>query len=309
MRIGHASIDESGNISGGTAGDQTGKEVYIREWYYKPWSLLLRAKDSDMAEKMAAACEAGCSNDCIGYDQSQRNTLRTQAQAVGFDLSKISTPCECDCSSFVSVCAEAAGVSIPYNGTNAPTTSTMQTAFMATGAFESLTDSKYLTGTAYLRRGDILVKPGSHTVMVLDTGASAGTSATSNDSYPAQFQEWLNSAYSADLEVDGEYGPLTKKAAVAAYQSELNDQFGAGLEVDGIFGPNTQAATVNVKQGASGNLTRILQGMLYCNGYDPQGFDGIFGSGCAAAVKSFQAAQGLTADGIAGKQTWAALLQ
>lgn len=125
------------------------------------------------------------------------------------------------------------------------------------------------------------------------------------ESYVAKFQVWL----AAGLDIDGIFGPKTKQAAVAAYQRELNTQFGAGLSVDGIFGAKTQAATGNVKQGARGNLTRILQGILYCKGYDPQGFDGIFGSGCAAAVKSFQAAQGLTADGIAGKQTWAALLK
>lgn len=312
MRIGHSSIDENGKIKGGTAGDQTGKEVCIREWYSKPWSLLLRAKDSTVAEKMAQACEAGCANACIGYDQNQRNTLRTQAQAVGFDLAKIATPCECDCSSFMSVCAEAAGIAIPYNGTNAPTTSTMKTAFTSTGAFDVLTDAKYLTGTAYLKRGDILVKPGSHTVMALDNGTSAGdsgdTSAASADSYPAQFQAWLNSGYSGGLDVDGLWGPKTKKAAIKALQTELNAQFSKGLAVDGIWGPKTKAACVNVKQGARGNLTRIIQGVLYCLGYDPLGFDGIFGSGCASAVKSFQSAHGLSADAIVGKNTWAALL-
>ena len=312
MRIGHSSIDENGKIKGGTAGDQTGKEVCTREWYSKPWSLLLRAKDSTVAEKMAQACEAGCANACIGYDQNQRNTLRTQAQAVGFDLSKIATPCECDCSSFMSVCAEAAGVSVPYNGTNAPTTLTMKTAFTSTGAFEALTDAKYLTGTAYLKRGDILVKPGSHTVMALDNGTSAGdsgdTSAASADSYPAQFQAWLNSGYSGGLDVDGLWGPKTKKAAIKALQSELNAQFSKGLTVDGICGPKTKAACVNVKQGARGNLTRIIQGVLYCRGYDPNGFDGIFGSGCATAAKKFQQDHGLTADAIVGKNTWAALL-
>ena len=35
VKIGHASIDERGKISGGKAGDQTGKEVCIRDWYNK----------------------------------------------------------------------------------------------------------------------------------------------------------------------------------------------------------------------------------------------------------------------------------
>lgn len=140
--------------------------------------------------------------------------------------------------------------------------------------------------------------------------AQESTTATpaESDSYPAQFQEWLNSGYSGGLTVDGLWGPKTKAAAIKALQTELNTQFSKGLAVDGIFGSKTKAACVNVKEGANGNLTQIIQGVLYCLGYDPKGFDGIFGSGCAAAVQSFQRAKGLSADGIVGKNTWSALL-
>ena len=139
------------------------------------------------------------------------------------------------------------------------------------------------------------------------TSQGGGADATAQ-SYPAQFQSWLNSGYSASLAVDGLWGPKTRAGAIKALQSELNAQFSKGLTVDGLWGPKTKAACVNVKQGASGNLTRIVQGVLYCRGYDPKGFDGIFGAGCAAAVKAFQIDAGLSADGIVGKNTWAALL-
>jgi hypothetical protein len=137
-----------------------------------------------VAEKMAKACEAGCANDKIGYDQYQRNTLRTQAKAVGWDLSKITVACECDCSSFMTVCAEAAGINMDsaYTSGNAPVTSTMREKFEATGAFEVLTDSKYLTGSSYLKRGDILVNESAHTAMVLSNGANAGSSGSSGTS-------------------------------------------------------------------------------------------------------------------------------
>lgn len=172
VKIGHASIDENGKISGGVAGDQTKTEVCIRTWYSKPWGFVLRCKDTSKAEKMAVACEQGCGNNKIGYDQVQRNTLYTQAKNVNYDLSKITTACECDCSSFITVCALAAGIKITY-GTNAPTTSTMKTVFSSTGEFDILTDAKYLSSDSYLKRGDILVKAGSHTVMVLENGANA----------------------------------------------------------------------------------------------------------------------------------------
>lgn len=126
--------------------------------------------------------------------------------------------------------------------------------------------------------------------------------------YTAQFQMWLNDTYDAGLVVDGIWGPRTRAAAIRAFQTELNDQFGADLDVDGIWGPKTQAAAVNVRRGARGNLTRIIQGGLYARGYDAHGFDGIFGPGCERAVRAFQHNSGLWADGIVGPNTWAALL-
>lgn len=138
--------------------------------------------------------------------------------------------------------------------------------------------------------------------------SASATPDPESDTYPAKFQRWLNSGYGAGLSVDGLWGPKTRAGAIRALQSELNAQFSKGLTVDGIWGPKTRAACVNVKQGASGNLTQIIQGVLYCRGCDPKGFDGIFGSGCSAAVKFFQEAFGLTADGIVGKNTWERLL-
>lgn len=177
INIGHSSIDENGRATGGAAGDQTGKELCVRTWYNGGWNVLLRPKSADLAEKSAKACEAGCANANIGYDQGQRNTLNTQAKKVRYDLSKITTKCECDCSSFMHVCAIAGDAGLSY-GSNGYTTRTMANAFVASGAYEKLTASKYLTSDKYLKRGDILVKEGSHTVMALGNG-SAVTSTTS----------------------------------------------------------------------------------------------------------------------------------
>lgn len=167
--IGHASIDERGAAAGGSAGDQTGKEVCKRGWYDKGWNVLLRPANPSLAEKSAQACEAACENSSIGYDQSARNTLFDRAKAVSFDLSKIDTPCACDCSSLMHVCAIAGGADIPYEG-NGCTTRTMVRAFLNSGDYIKLTGREYLSAERALRRGDILVKEGSHTVMVLQGG-------------------------------------------------------------------------------------------------------------------------------------------
>ena len=173
LLLGHASIDENGNAAGGTAGDQTGKEVVTRNWYNKPWNVLLRPKSALVAELSARACEAACANPNIGYDQGGRNTLYSKAKALDFNLSAVGA-CECDCSSLMHVCAIAGGANLTY-GSNGHTTRTMVKEFVASGDYEKLTDSKYLTSDKYLKRGDILVKEGSHTVMVLDNGSAVQT--------------------------------------------------------------------------------------------------------------------------------------
>lgn len=186
--IGMASIDERGKAYGGQAGDQTGREVYTLPWYNGGWNVVLRAKEATVAEKMAAFCEAACDNPQIGYDQWQRNSLRAAAADAGWDGAAIFTPCECDCSSLMCVCAEAAGVDVSgmYSYGNAATTYTMRNAFFRTGRFEVLLDRKYLDSADYLKRGDILLRESGHTAMCLGNGAKAiSTSNSAAASVPA----------------------------------------------------------------------------------------------------------------------------
>lgn len=128
-----------------------------------------------------------------------------------------------------------------------------------------------------------------------------------NTGVTASIQATLNSRYGLNIATDNIYGTETKKALVKGLQTELNKQYSKGLTVDGIFGEKTKNACVTVKKGAKGNITYILQAILYCKGYNTNGVDGIFGSGTESAVKSFQKANGLTVDGICGKNTWTKL--
>ena len=128
-----------------------------------------------MAEKIASACEKACNNNNIGYDQYERNSLYREALKVNLDLSKITTPCECDCSSLVSTCCIAAGLSesIFFAGNNMRTTYNLIDACNKTGHFDVLTSSNYTRSKDYLKRGDILLSTG-HTVIVLSNGDKAG---------------------------------------------------------------------------------------------------------------------------------------
>ena len=175
VMIGQASIDERGKITGGQAGNQSGWELNIRTWYANGWTLVLRPKWRITAKKMAAACRAGVTNAHIGYDQSQRNTLRAFAKLASWNLANITDDCETDCSAFMAVCAEAAGVNMEpaYTAGNAPATFQMRQQWAKTGEFEILTDQKYLTSPDYLLEGDVLVNESRHTVMVLSDGKYA----------------------------------------------------------------------------------------------------------------------------------------
>ena len=74
------------------------------------------------------------------------------------------------------------------------------------------------------------------------------------------------------------------------------------------FEVSASAATYStVRKGDTGSDVRTLQTMLNAVSNAGLTVDGIFGSGTETAVKNFQKANSLTADGIVGAKTWAAL--
>lgn len=64
-------------------------------------------------------------------------------------------------------------------------------------------------------------------------------------------------------------------------------------------------------KGSKGDKVRVLQELLLGRGYDlgAYGADGDFGATTHRRVMSFQVANGLTADGIVGENTWRKLLR
>ncbi|WP_143318084.1 glycoside hydrolase domain-containing protein [Clostridium sp. HBUAS56017] len=126
-------------------------------------------------------------------------------------------------------------------------------------------------------------------------------------------QQNLNRDYSANkyfakdiglVPCDGIYGRSTNKALLYALQIE------EGISVpNGVFGPATKANCPTIPtRSTNPKFIFLLQYALYCNGFDPNGFDGKFGDGAIKAVTNFQKFTCLYADGIAGPQTWASLL-
>ena len=167
VMIGHAGSNEWGGVYGGNPGDQTGTEVFIRTWYNRPWNLMFRPKNAIVAEKIAVAMEQACANDNIGYNQNNRTTLYDAAKEKNWDISKITKKVDCDCSSLVAVCCNAAGLSVSKDNW----TGAQKDNLMKTGAFTMYSTNQYVAQADYLKRGDILLYEGHHTAIVLSNGS------------------------------------------------------------------------------------------------------------------------------------------
>ncbi|WP_443058158.1 peptidoglycan-binding domain-containing protein [Streptomyces sp. JWR5-1] len=67
------------------------------------------------------------------------------------------------------------------------------------------------------------------------------------------------------------------------------------------------ALVVTVRSGSDGSAVKAAQVQLNTYGHQ-LAVDGVFGSGTAGAVRSFQKSKGLSVDGVVGPNTWRALI-
>ncbi|HUB41081.1 MAG TPA: peptidoglycan-binding protein [Streptosporangiaceae bacterium] len=122
--------------------------------------------------------------------------------------------------------------------------------------------------------------------------------------------QYLLTAHGAKLAVDGVFGSKTKTAVVAFQRSRK-------LPASGVVKARTwRALVVMVKRGSTGPAVRAVQDQINFrnnkNGHT-LAVDGVFGRKTEAAVRAFQRAMsaqvpGFAVNGIAGKQTWQALV-
>ncbi len=120
--------------------------------------------------------------------------------------------------------------------------------------------------------------------------------------------QYLLNWYGNNLVVDGVFGVATQRA-VQEFQRNNN------LAVDGIVGRNTWNKLLNVnpqsevlKRGSESAAVMFLQRLLLSYLYPITQLDGDFGPETERAVRDFQAENGLTVDGIVGRNTWQRLL-
>ena len=174
--ISNCGHDENGRYSGGKAGDQTGTEWQVINWYNRPWKCVLRHPDAKVREMIASMAKAAAVNNKIGYDQSERYTFWEHLKASNYDPAQITIACEADCSSGVAAIVKGAGYRLGNEKMKNVSiylyTGNMRAGLKAAG-FEVLTDKKYLTSDAYLLEGDILLNDGAHVATNLTNGAKA----------------------------------------------------------------------------------------------------------------------------------------
>ncbi|MGN0747928.1 MAG: peptidoglycan-binding protein [Aristaeellaceae bacterium] len=110
----------------------------------------------------------------------------------------------------------------------------------------------------------------------------------------------------AGLQQDGIAGPATCKALYAADTSS-----GSGSTSDSGTGSGSSSGytvpTRTLSKGATGDDVLTVQKRLKELGYYTGILDGSYGTGTVAAVKAFQSKHNLSADGVAGAQTFTVL--
>lgn len=214
----HARYTENGDSGWNgkaKAGDQTGNEVSVTEFYIAPWDFALRYFNWELAKEFVVIAKklAGCVK--VGYDQSQRNDLYKTLKSFNFDVDKYilsGQKCETDCSAFVYACLCCLLPNLRSDA-NAPTTSKMEEYYKNKG-FTVLKGSDYLNGKKNIT-GDIMVKAGHHTAIFQSDVDSVAK-------YPTEVESALTIIAQAVLK--GTFGnmPERKDKIYRAVQDKVN---------------------------------------------------------------------------------------
>lgn len=276
--------DENGGWHGGRAGDQTGYEYYIRSWYDYSQTYTARHPDQKVQQTIARLARDAANNNNIGYDQDQRTTFWEQLKKVGYEPSKIKTPCEADCSSSTAAIVKATGYLLGIEKLQQVSEwmwTGNEKAQLTKAGFTIITSG--VRNPATLQAGDIQFNDLHHTNIFV------------SDSKPSR------------LDVDGWLGPLS----ISMWQQQI------GGAIDGVVSGQCReyaehfAAITSITWTEEGSyLVELVQRKLIRAGIScgEWGANGILGSYTVKALQTWLIRQGYScgsagADGYLGNET------
>ena len=215
-----------------------------------------------------------------------------------------------DCSSSVISAYQQAGVPVKARG--ATYTGNMRSVFLACG-FADVTNQVNLNTGVGLVRGDVLLYhisgTNGHTAMyagngkiVHARGQSYGSAASGDQGTEIAVTPYARSKWQYVLRYKG-----TVTAPASVTQTVTSTTPSTASTVASTV--RTTAKYPEIRNGSYGAAVSVLQGMLDMMGYIGSNgkvldIDGDFGGNTAFALKAFQKAAGLTADGVCGANTW-----
>jgi len=263
--IAHASIGSNKKSKGDKAGDQ-GVEVCIRTWYSYPYNCVVRIENEEVRKQFGNNCIDIANNPNVGYDQLGRNSLLEEAENVEFDFTKISEPCECDCSSMDTVALlgaiyvvlgkeaylEAKEILVVKG--NCATTRTFKGRVkkLTMISVTVFTTKAYCQSTSKAIFGDIYLKEGKHMAAYIDNGHKVNDALEESEKEVKYKMKTLRKGSTGnDVTI---FESIMKK--LGYYKGKIDTEFGNGCveacnafqkdhpecgtngEPDGTFGPS-----------------------------------------------------------------------
>ena len=223
----------------------------------------------------------------------------------GYDQEKRWGP-DYDCSSFVITAWQQAGVPVRTSG--ASYTGDMLPAFLRCG-FRDVTGQVNLATGKGLQKGDVLLNTAHHAELYVgdgkcvkagsnEHGGAAGGVSGDQNGREISVSGYYNYPWDHVLRYMG--GETNTSSGAAAPPSPQGEGKGSA---DGIVLPM-------LRRGSRGESVKAMQAVLIADGCDcgPDGADGDFGPATEAALRRYQAENGLEADGVCGPMSWRKLL-